>query len=237
MRGLFCFGKPKTAFCRIGKETIKRKDMKWLTLKRIKQQLRIELDFTEEDEILEMYGDSAEDAILKVLNRSYTDLSDVYGHIPAPVVHASLLLVGTAYKDRETDLVQEAHDNKTFRFLLAPYMRLTSSEDAGDVTYVTLGSDTKIEFTADLPDGLLLKDINFSGKVINADEKVKELNFTKADCIMVGDGADYVVLVDTEALGVGSYMLRLTVQIPDTDYPSGYRKEVVKINPHVTVKG
>ena len=70
MRGLFCFGKPKTAFCRIGKETIKRKDMKWLTLKRIKQQLRIELDFTEEDEILEMYGDSAEDAILKVLNRS-----------------------------------------------------------------------------------------------------------------------------------------------------------------------
>ena len=212
--------------------------MKWLTLERIKQQCRIEQDFTEEDSLLEGYGASAEAAILELLNRSYDDLYDVYGHIPAPVVHASLMLVDSSYQHRGKDTVQALNSNATFALLLKPYMRLASAvSDDVEVQVVTLGSDTKIEFTADLPDGLLLKDIDFSGKVINADEKDKELDFTKADCIMVGDGADYVVLVDTEALGVGSYMLRLTVQIPDTDYPSGYRKEVVKINPYVTCQG
>jgi hypothetical protein len=32
-------------------------------------------------------------------------------------------------------------------------------------------------------------------------------------------------------------MLKLTVNIPDTDYPSGYRKEVVKINPYIRCIG
>ena len=40
--------------------------MKWLTLERIKQQLRIEPDFHDEDDILELYGDSAEDAIREI---------------------------------------------------------------------------------------------------------------------------------------------------------------------------
>ena len=35
--------------------------MKWLNLKDIKAQCRIEQDFHEEDELLEMYGESAED--------------------------------------------------------------------------------------------------------------------------------------------------------------------------------
>ena len=43
--------------------------MKWLTLERIKQQLRIEPDFHDEDDLLEEYGETAEDAILEVLNR------------------------------------------------------------------------------------------------------------------------------------------------------------------------
>ena len=101
--------------------------MKWLTLERIKQQLRIEPDFHDEDELLELYGESAEDAIMEVLNRSYEDMYEVYGRIPAPVRQASLMLVASLYKDREKDLVQETHDNKTFRFLLAPYARLASN--------------------------------------------------------------------------------------------------------------
>ena len=101
--------------------------MKWLTLERIKQQLRIEPDFHDEDDILELYGDSAEDAIMEVLNRSYEELYEVYGRIPAPVVHASLMLVAQSYKDREKDLVQQVNANPTFSLLLKPYMRLTSS--------------------------------------------------------------------------------------------------------------
>ena len=101
--------------------------MKWLTLERIKQQLRIEPDFHDEDDILELYGDSTEDAIMEVLNRSYEELYEVYGRIPAPVVHASLMLVAQSYKDREKDLVQQVNANPTFSLLLKPYMRLTSS--------------------------------------------------------------------------------------------------------------
>ena len=100
--------------------------MKWLTLERIKQQLRIEQDFHEEDEWLEDAGETAEDAILEALNRSYEDMYEVYGRVPAPVRHASLMLVASLYKDREKDLVQQVNANPTFSFLLKPYMRLAS---------------------------------------------------------------------------------------------------------------
>ena len=103
--------------------------MKWLTLERIKQQLRIEPDFHDEDDILELYGESAEDAILEVLNRSYEDMYEVYGRIPAPIVHASLMLVAQSYKDREKDLVQQVYANPTFSLLLKPYMRLAGSNN------------------------------------------------------------------------------------------------------------
>ena len=98
--------------------------MKWLTLERIKQQLRIEQDFHDEDDILDLYGDSAEEAILEVLNRSFEDINEVYGHIPAPITHASLMLVASAYKDREKELVQQVYSNPTFSLLLKPYMKL-----------------------------------------------------------------------------------------------------------------
>lgn len=100
--------------------------MKWLTIERIKQQCRIELEFHDEDCILELYGESAEDAIMEVLNRSYEDLFETYGRIPAPIVHASLMLVAQSYKDREKDLVQQVYENHTFSLLLKPYMRLAN---------------------------------------------------------------------------------------------------------------
>ena len=98
--------------------------MKWLTLQRIKQQLRIEPEFVNEDELLEMYGESAEEAILNVLNRRFEDIYEMYGRTPAPVVHASLLLVAKSYKDRESDMTQQVYANPTFSLLLKPYMKL-----------------------------------------------------------------------------------------------------------------
>lgn len=211
--------------------------MKWLTLEQIKAQLRIEPDFTAEDTLLESYGESAEMTLLNYLNRPYADILGSYGDVPLPLVQASLLLVDTSYQHRSpisvTNISQVPY---TFDLLAKPYMRLTSEEGEGEVQTVTLGSDVKIEFTADLPDELLLKDIDFTVKVINADTNIQE-DYTKADCIMIGEGADYVVLVDTEETGIGTLMLRLTVFIPDTDYQSGTRKEVIKINPHVRVVG
>jgi hypothetical protein len=210
--------------------------MKWLTLEKIKAQLRIEPDFHDEDTILEVYGESAETTLLNYLNRPYADIIGSYGDVPLPLVQASLMLVDTSYQHRSpisvTNISQVPY---TFDLLVKPYMRLTSAVD-DDVQTVPLGSDTKIAFTADLPDGLLLKDIGFTLKVINADTN-HQADYTKDDCIMVGDGADYVVLVDTEEMGVGTLMLRLTVHIPDSDYPSGTRKEVINIDPRIRITG
>lgn len=211
--------------------------MKFLTLEQIKAQCRIEEDFTLEDSKLTLYGDSAEQVIFNMCQRPYEDFIETYGEIPKDVVHAALLLVTASYEYRSAVSMQNLSIvHYSFDTLIKSYMRLTSATD-GDVQTVTLGSDVKIAFTADLPDGLLLKDVDFTVKVINMSEKDVDADFVKADCIMTDEGASYVVLVDSETLGIGTLMLRLTVYIPDTDYQSGTRKEVIKINPHIKIAG
>ena len=119
-------GKP-SRHCRRFSED-KRKDMKWLTLERIKQQCRIEQDFTEEDSLLEMYGESAEEVLLNHLNRSYEDIMQIYGRIPAPLVHASLMLVDVSYQHRSPVSPQNMSIVPyTFDILVKPYMRLANN--------------------------------------------------------------------------------------------------------------
>ena len=99
--------------------------LKWLTIERIKQQLRIEMDYHDEDELLSMYGESAEEVLLNHLNRSYEDVMEVYGHVPAPLVHASLMLVDTSYQYRSPVSAQSMPlVPYTFDILVKPYMRL-----------------------------------------------------------------------------------------------------------------
>ena len=213
--------------------------MKWLNLDEIKDQLRIERDFDLENDKLTLYGDSAEQAILDICRRTYDDFIDDYEAIPAPIRECSLLLVVMSYEHGTPASAQQMYNvGYTFDLKLKAYMRLADGPmDETPIERVTLGSDAKIAFTADLPDELLLKDIDFEVKVVNVSKKEKTKDYQKADCIMADDGESYVVLVDTDYFGVGRLMLRLTVHIPDTDYPSGTRKEVIKINPHMAITG
>ena len=211
--------------------------MKFLTLEQIKAQCRIEDDFTLEDTKLTLYGDSAEQVVFNYCRRQYEDFISEYGAIPQDVVHAALLLVTASYEHHAAVSMQNlSMVPYGFDMLIKPYMRLTDG-DTTDVQTVTLGSDVKIEFTADLPDGLLLKDVGFTLKVINMSEKDVAIDVLKADCIETDEGKNYVALVDSDDLGIGTLMLRLTVYIPDTDYQSGTRKEVIKINPHIKIAG
>ena len=108
--------------------------MKWLTLERIKQQLRIEPDFHDEDDLLEEYGESAEDVLLNYLNRSYEDVIEVYGRVPAPLRHASLMLVDTSYQYRSPVSAQNMSIVPyTFDLLIKPYMRLASPNENENV--------------------------------------------------------------------------------------------------------
>jgi len=211
--------------------------MKWLTLDRIKQNSRIDGD--EENTLLTSYGESAETTLLNYLNRTYQNVIEEYGAMPEPLVQASLMLVDVWYNHRSPDSpVSMSMVPYTFDVLIKPYIRLAGGiNEAGLIQTIPVGSDAKIEFTADLPDDLTLADVNFTGKVFNADAASTEMAFDKAGCIMVDDGECYVVLVDTDTLGIGTYLMRLTVQIPDTDYQTGYRREVINIDPHIRVTG
>lgn len=100
--------------------------MKWLEIEQIKQQLRLEPDFHDEDEILELYGDSAEEVLLNHLNRSYEDIIEVYGHMPAPLRHASLMLCDVSYQHRSPVSTQNMSIVPyTFDILIKPYIKLT----------------------------------------------------------------------------------------------------------------
>jgi hypothetical protein len=213
--------------------------MKWLTLDEIKEQLRIEADFDLENDKLTMYGESAEEVVCEICRRTYDDFLDTYGAIPAPIREASLLLVVASYEVGSPVSMQQMYAvGYGFDMKVKPYMRLADGPlDETPIEEVVLGSDAKIEFTADLPDGLLLKDIDWTVQAANVSDKNKVKNYQKADCLPTDGGRSYVLLIDTTDFGVGRLMLRLTVHIPDTDYESGTRKEVIKINPHVAIRG
>lgn len=209
--------------------------MKWLTLDYIKQHSRIDYDC--EDALLELYGAAAEDTVLNYLNRTYQDVLEAYGDVPVPVRQATLLLVDSSYQHRSpvtpTNVSLVPY---TFDILVKPYMRLAGSTVGDDVQTVTLGSDVKIAFSAELPDGLTMREVPFTATVYNADRQDVQVVMTKDACIMVNDN-EYVALVETDTLGVGLYMLKVVFEIPDTDYPMGYRRQVVRINPNVKCNG
>ena len=101
--------------------------MKWLTLEYIKAHSRI--DFNIDDDLLELYGNSAEASVLNICNRSYENLIDEYGEVPAPLYQASLMLVEVSYTFRNPDSqVNLWAVPYTFDFLVKPYMKLTASD-------------------------------------------------------------------------------------------------------------
>ena len=103
--------------------------MKFLTFDQIKAQLRLDdAQATEESDLLELYGEAAEDTVLNICNRTITDIFEQYGCVPKALVHAGLLLVAQSYQHREPSSAQNL-SSIPYRFdlLLKPYMRLTTS--------------------------------------------------------------------------------------------------------------
>lgn len=100
--------------------------MKYLTIDQIKQQLRLDdQQAFDECNLLELYGESAEETILNLLNRTMEDVIDEYGNIPAALRHATLMLVDNAYKERSPITPQNMSTVPyAFDMLVKPYMHL-----------------------------------------------------------------------------------------------------------------
>lgn len=102
--------------------------MKYLTLDNIKAQLRLTDEQAElEKDLLDMYGESAEETVLNLLNRSMEDIMEQYGTVPKPLMHATLMLVDNSYKERSPISPQSMSTVPyAFDMMLKPYMRLTT---------------------------------------------------------------------------------------------------------------
>ena len=72
--------------------------MNYITLDQIKKQLRIEPYFTEDDELLTLYGESAEEHLAAHLNCSLDDIAaENSGELPKSLVNALLIYVDFMY--------------------------------------------------------------------------------------------------------------------------------------------
>lgn len=100
--------------------------MKWLDLELIKNQLRIEQDFHDEDDALELYGESSEETILMYVGRTYDEICEKYGSFPKSLVHASLMLVDISYQNRSAVSPQNMSviPYGNIDTLVKPYMKL-----------------------------------------------------------------------------------------------------------------
>lgn len=97
--------------------------MRWVTLEYVKKHSRI--DYSAEDEILDLYCQSAEETVLNIIGRTYDEVVEQYGEMPKALVQAGLMLVDVSYMQRspvsQTNLYAVPY---TFDFLVKPYMRL-----------------------------------------------------------------------------------------------------------------
>lgn len=71
--------------------------MQYLTLDEIKQQCVIDLNYHDDDQLLEMIGDSAEELTAQLLDCSLDELSAQNGELPAGLRHALRMLVDYFY--------------------------------------------------------------------------------------------------------------------------------------------
>jgi uncharacterized phage protein (predicted DNA packaging) len=129
--GLFVSVNPQAVFIR----TIKNKnksDMKWLTLDWIKKHSRI--DFDCEDDLLELYGEAAEDAVLNIINRSYTEVVEHYGEVPKGLYVAALMQVEASYDHRSTVSPQQLYNVPGFSLHVKPYIKLASNNENSNNT-------------------------------------------------------------------------------------------------------
>ncbi len=74
--------------------------MKYLTLSEIKKQLNVDADFHEDDEFLELLGESVEDLTSNLIDCQLDELAAQNGCIPAGVRHAMRMLVDYVYSQQ-----------------------------------------------------------------------------------------------------------------------------------------
>lgn len=108
--------------------------MNYLTLERIKKHLNIDSDFVDDDSYLNSLGDVAEQIISQHLEVKLETIAEDYdGALPAPIIHAALLLIGNLYMSRESvtfgsvSKIPLSYGGDVYQYLLDPYINYKNS--------------------------------------------------------------------------------------------------------------
>lgn len=88
------------------------------TLTEIKEALNIEQEHVADDSLLLFYIQAAEEAVQKDLDKPLASLIGPDGYLPFSIKAATLLLVGSLYRDREATTVARITENPTYRYLI-----------------------------------------------------------------------------------------------------------------------
>lgn len=97
--------------------------MKFLTLELIKNHLRI--DGVIEDNLLDLYGEAAEETLLNHVGATYEELTETTDEMPKALVQAALMLVDVSYQHRSPISSQSISIVPyTFDILVKPYVKL-----------------------------------------------------------------------------------------------------------------
>lgn len=113
--------------------------MNHLTLKLIKEHLNLDNDFTMDDAYLSNLGDVVETVVERHIDDSFAYLANANGgHLPAPLIQAMLLLLGTYYSNREHIAFNANYEvGNSYTFLIDLYRNYSASHsDSSNYTLI-----------------------------------------------------------------------------------------------------
>ena len=99
--------------------------MNIITLAEIKKHIRIDPDITLEDDMLELYGNAAEETVLDMVDKTLEEIVAEYGSVPIRLKQACLVLTASSGEIREPASAQQMY-NVPYKVdaLLKPLMRM-----------------------------------------------------------------------------------------------------------------
>lgn len=95
-----------------------------------------------------------------------------------------------------------------------------------------VGTKFKINVHVEPIDGYTMDDYGFTCLFYIYANRYVEVK--KEDMVRL-DESNYVACIDSSKLGVGLVRMRITADIPDADFPDGYRTEVEDVSTGITI--
>lgn len=92
--------------------------------------------------------------------------------------------------------------------------------------YSSIGTYLKINVHIDEIDGIKMGDMDFTCAFFIYPRRSEII---EKSSMIQADEENYVALVDSSKLGKGLVQCKITVDIPDSDFPDGFRKEIVTV--------